>query len=122
MNRNIKVLIADNDDLNCDFLKCLFVRYGIKEVAMVNSPAAALYELMVSQEYDLLISHVYFNEGNGLALTKQIRAQPELKKLKIILMSAHPVPDDAINAGADAYFEKPVDLRRLRETIATYFP
>jgi two-component system, cell cycle response regulator DivK len=55
-------------------------------------------------------------EENGLELTRALRQHERWKSLPIVAVTAHAFPSDranALNAGCDAYVEKPVENVRL---------
>jgi CheY-like chemotaxis protein len=53
---------------------------------------------------------------DGLELTRALRQQERWKSLPIVAVTAHAFPSDranALNAGCNAYVEKPIDIVRL---------
>ena len=53
---------------------------------------------------------------DGLALTRALRQQERWKRLPIVAVTAHAFPSDranALDAGCDAYVEKPIENVRL---------
>ena len=66
---------------------------------------------------DLIISDVSMPRMDGLGLCREIRADPELKTVPILLISAHQKDTESavagLRAGADDYLEVPFDSARL---------
>jgi len=66
---------------------------------------------------DLVISDVSMPRMNGLAFTRELRADSELKTVPILLISAHQKDTESVvaglRAGADDYLEVPFDSTRL---------
>jgi CheY-like chemotaxis protein len=60
---------------------------------------------------------------DGLQLTRALRAHERWKTLPVIAVTAHAFPADranALDAGCDAYVEKPIDNDRLLRMIERY--
>ncbi len=59
---------------------------------------------------------------DGLEATKQIRADEQLAKIPIIALTALAMPGDkkrCLDAGANVYLSKPVNIKRMVEEIET---
>ncbi|ACY16237.1 response regulator [Haliangium ochraceum] len=70
---------------------------------------------------DALIIDMYLQGETGAALIEQLRAEPALAKLPVIVISAgHDAHtrDTALNAGADLFLTKPLRMRELARAIA----
>ncbi|HSD11587.1 MAG TPA: response regulator [Candidatus Binatia bacterium] len=62
-------------------------------------------------------------EENGLELARALRRHERWKSLPIVAVTAHAFPSDranALNAGCDAYVEKPVENVRLLGLIERF--
>jgi CheY-like chemotaxis protein len=58
---------------------------------------------------------------DGFTLARQLKADPETKRIPILAVSAYAMPEDqarALAAGCDGYLGKPVNIRDLTETVA----
>ena len=86
------------------------------EVDVVGNGMEALEQLKATAEsgndlvYDLLVSDVMMPIMNGFELTRRIRADKALSGLPVILLTALTGEEDTqkgLEAGADAYIEKP---------------
>jgi CheY-like chemotaxis protein len=66
-----------------------------------------------------MLLDMHLPDGNGIELLQRLRAQPALRGVPAIAVSADALPEDiraAIAAGFDAYWTKPLDMERvLRE-------
>jgi len=62
---------------------------------------------------------------DGLTATREIRKNPDLKKLPVIMLTAKAMPDDqqrCIDAGANEYMAKPLDVEKLLSLVRVWMP
>ncbi|MBN1872660.1 MAG: GAF domain-containing protein [Anaerolineae bacterium] len=72
---------------------------------------------------DLILMDIQMPEMDGLEATYQLRADPYLKTVPIIALTALAMPGDrerCLAAGVNAYVSKPVELRELLSLIENY--
>jgi two-component system cell cycle response regulator DivK len=63
-------------------------------------------------------------ELSGFALTRRIKAHPELNHIPIIALTAYDYEETeakARAAGCDAFLAKPADIRQIRAALHTFF-
>jgi CheY-like chemotaxis protein len=88
---------------------------------VVSTPrAAAGLALALVQPFAAVITDLVMPEMDGFELIRQLRSQPATGTLLIVATSASVFPEDAdhsIQAGADAFVPKPIDLRRLLQVL-----
>ena len=81
-------------------------------------------QLAAEQRFDLVLMDVQMPDMDGLAATREIRAQEaarNLKRVPVIALSASVLTSDraaALEAGMDAFASKPVDMVELSFEIA----
>lgn len=110
---NRRVLVAEDNMELALMIKDELSTYF--EVDVVNNGMQALEQLKASAEnsdhsYDLLVSDVMMPIMNGFELTRRIRADKALGGLPVVLLTALTGEEDTqkgLEAGADAYIEKP---------------
>jgi signal transduction histidine kinase/DNA-binding response OmpR family regulator/CHASE3 domain sensor protein len=74
---------------------------------------------------DLVLMDVMMPVMDGLAATREIRANPDWKKLPVITLTAKAMPDDqqrCIEAGANDYMAKPLDVEKLLSLVRVWMP
>ena len=74
---------------------------------------------------DLVLMDVMMPVMDGLTATRQIRANADWTKLPIIMLTAKAMPDDqrrCIEAGANDYMAKPLDVDRLLSLVRVWMP
>ena len=115
-----KILLVEDNEMNRDMLSRRLERRGYAIAIAVDGRQGV--EMAKTGSYDLVLMDMSLPEVDGWEATRQLRAAPETKTLPIIALTAHAMAGDrerAIEAGADDYDTKPIDLARLLEKIET---
>jgi CheY-like chemotaxis protein/HAMP domain-containing protein len=110
-----KVLLVD-DDLRNTYALSKALRENGLEVCMADNGELALEKLSQDDGIELVLMDIMMPVMDGYESMRRIRKQPRYKKLPIIALTAKAMPDDraaSIEAGANDYCTKPVDVRRL---------
>ena len=90
------------------------------EGAAVEDVAA----LLERERPDVLLLDVMLPDGDGLALTAEVRQTPRLQGLPILMLTARSEERDKIqglDAGADDYITKPFSTQELLARIRAVF-
>jgi DNA-binding response OmpR family regulator len=112
-----QVLIVDDD---ADILK-LVRRYCEKLGCAVREAGTAAEARAALQGFtpDLVCLDLMLPDGSGYAICEQIRADPRLSEVPVLIMSARSSPVDraaAEEAGANDYLIKPLRWRSFADT------
>ena len=113
-----KILIVEDNEMNRDMLSRRLTRKGY-DVEIAEDGALGL-AAMRSYEPDLVLMDMGLPVMDGWTATSTAKADPEIADIPIIALTAHALEADkvrAIEAGADDFDTKPVDLSRLLEKI-----
>ncbi len=117
--RGARVLIADdNADMRSYLSRLLGERW---EVATAANGDAALQSIR-RHKPDLVLTDVMMPELDGFGLLRELRADPQLRSLPVILLSARAGEDarvEGLDAGADDYLTKPFSARELIARVNT---
>ena len=111
------LLADDNADMRDYVARLLAPHYDIRLAA---DGAQALNE-MRKRRPDLVLSDVMMPQLDGLGLVREVRADPALADLPIILLSARAGEGESVfglEAGADDYLVKPFGARELLARVA----
>ncbi|HEY44368.1 MAG TPA: response regulator [Anaerolineae bacterium] len=110
-----KVFIIDDDQTMVYLLRTLLEMDGF-EVAEVRDWDAIL-ETVEVENPDLVLMDYFLPDLDGLELLTQLRADPNLAQVRIVMSSGMDVSDQCIAAGADAFLLKPYTPEQLVEVI-----
>lgn len=103
------VLIADDYPENCQLFE-IYLRKGYEVVTAQSAEEAA--QRLAGGGVDVALLDLNYQGGmTGIELVQQIRADPRLKALPTLALTAHASPEDrrrCLEAGFDAYLSKPV--------------
>jgi two-component system, OmpR family, phosphate regulon response regulator OmpR len=89
------------------------------EVAHAPTLAAGR-ERLANQHFDALVLDLMLPDGDGLELTRELRAAPRTRTLPLLMLTARGEPLDRIvglELGADDYLAKPFEPRELLARI-----
>ncbi|SDY35301.1 response regulator [Pseudomonas sp. NFIX28] len=119
-----KVLLVDDDVRNIFALTSALEQKGAIVVIGRNGHEA-IARLNEVEDIDLVLMDVMMPEMDGYEATLEIRKDPRWRKLPIIAVTAKAMKDDqerCLQAGANDYLAKPIDLDRLFSLIRVWLP
>jgi PAS domain S-box-containing protein len=108
-----RVLIADD---NADMRNYVRRLLGARWTVLTASDGKEALELIRSSKPDLVLSDVMMPQMDGFQLLRELRADPQLRNVPVILLSARAGEDarvEGLDAGADDYLTKPFSAREL---------
>ena len=118
-----KILIVEDNEMNRDMLSRRLSRKGY-EVTIAEDGAIGL-DRMRSDRPDLVLMDMGLPVKDGWTATSEAKADPELASIPIIALTAHALEADrikALEAGADDFDTKPVNLSGLLEKMEALLP
>ena len=113
-----KILLVEDNELNRDMLSRRLVRRG-HEVAMAVDGAQALVAAR-SEAPALVLMDMSLPVIDGWEATRRLKADPELRDIPVIALTAHAMSGDrerALEAGCDDFDTKPIEFERLLAKI-----
>ena len=114
-----RILLADdNADLR-SYIARLLADRGYEVEAVVDGMAAL--EAARATRPDLLITDVMMPRLDGFGLLRALRADPELRDLPVVILSARAGDEakvEGLDAGADDYLIKPFSARELLARVS----
>lgn len=130
MNKDLRILVVDDQRPNLELVEQLLAREGLSNVLSTTDPLRTL-DLFNSFEPDLVILDLHMPEFDGFAVLEQLnRRIPSGEYLPILVLTADATRDTRIRAlslGAKDFISKPLDVLEtmlrvwnLLETRALY--
>ena len=110
-----KVLIIDDDESITSLLITLLKLEGYQ--AFASRDWAVLPGILIDEEPDLVLMDCNLSDINGLEILAEIRSNPLLVDLPIIMTSGIDLSDESKLKGADGFLLKPYSPDLLLETI-----
>jgi len=118
-----RILIVDDfedaRDLYAEFLRV----QGFEVSGAADGPAAL--HLALPAGYDVIVLDLALPRMDGLEVLRQLRRNPRTKRTPIIILSAsvgQEPREDAMEAGADLFLEKPCLPDELEQAIESVLP
>jgi CheY-like chemotaxis protein/CHASE3 domain sensor protein len=124
-----RILVVEDDVRNIFALSSLLEPKGAT-IEIARNGREAIEALTRSclpgaKPIDLVLMDIMMPEMDGLTAMREIRKQPEWKKLPIIALTAKAMKDDqerCLAAGANDYIAKPLDVEKLMSLVRVWIP
>ena len=117
--RSMKFLVVDDFATMRRIVRNLLKESGYGIIEEAEDGAAAL-SLLKSNKFDFVITDINMPNMNGFELLRQIRAEPGLKQIPVLMVTAEAKKEDIVNAeqcGASGYIVKPFTKATLEEKL-----
>ena len=115
------VMIVEDNDLNMKLFHDLLEAHGYRTVQCRLGREA--YDLAQAEHPDLIVMDIQLPEVSGLEVTQRIKADPALRHIPIIVLTAHAMRGDEERAracGCDDFLTKPIDETALFDKIGRH--
>jgi diguanylate cyclase (GGDEF)-like protein len=116
---NMRTLVADDDPITATILSTTLARSGM-EVTIAQDGDVAWQQLNSVQPPALAVLDWMMPNIDGLELCRRIRSTQRLAGMYVILVTGRDSREDLVaglQAGADDYMAKPIDLAELKARI-----
>ncbi|MGN0982851.1 MAG: ATP-binding protein [Candidatus Limivicinus sp.] len=121
----IRILLAEDNDLNAEIATVQMEEYGMTVTRAVNGQEAVKrFCDNPPDSFDIIFMDIMMPVMNGYEATKAIRAmadRPDSLTIPIIAMTANAFAEDvheSLNAGMNAHIAKPIVMDEVVKTIA----
>lgn len=108
------ILLVEDNEMNRDMLSRRLARKGYKVLVAVDGETGI--EVARRDSPDLVLMDMSLPVIDGWEATRRMKADPALKHIPVIALTAHAMADDrekALEAGCDDYDTKPIELPHL---------
>lgn len=115
------VLIVEDNELNMKLFNDLLEAHGYQTLKTASGSEAM--ELARAHKPDLVLMDIQLPEVSGEVVTEWMKADPELKHIPIVAVTAFAMKGDEerIRAkGCEAYLSKPISIGKFIETVRLY--
>lgn len=116
-----RVLIVDDNPINLELASLVLLGAGM-QVTQADGAASALQVLSQSRP-DLVLLDIQMPHVDGLALLRQLRADPATADLVVVAFTAYAMKGDRerlLAAGCDGYISKPIEVATFAEQVRGY--
>jgi two-component system cell cycle response regulator DivK len=116
-------LIVEDNELNMKLFHDLLEASGM-EILQTRNGADAL-EVAKRERPDLIVMDIQLPEMSGLEVTEKIKADPDLRPIPVIAVTAFAMKGDEERiraAGCEAYLSKPISIDRFIATVKQFLP
>ena len=114
-----RILVVDDEELNCELLEAMLEIMGYdSEIARDGFEALAKLKL----DIDLVLLDVMMPGMDGYEVARRIRQNPEVGDVPIIMVTALTSKEDrlrSVEVGANDFISKPVDKTELKVRTAS---
>ena len=117
------VLVVEDFEDNRFMMRRLLEMSGYRVLEAINGEEAV--ELAQSERPQLILMDLSLPQLDGLAATRRIRQNPDMRDVPIVAVSAHDTADfhaDALAAGCNDYVTKPIDFDQLEALLSRLLP
>ena len=121
MKSSALILVVDDNEAGT-FLACSVLQ---REGFQVESAGRSdeVLECLSARTPDLILMDVQLPGQDGLALTRQLKADPSTAGIPIVALTAHAMAGDqeaALTAGCSGYISKPINTRTLGDQVREF--
>ena len=119
MKPDKKILIVDDEPLNCELLESTILTFGYQSQSALSGEAALA---LIDETTDLVLLDAMMPGLDGFEVARRIRANPSTAGTPIIMVTALTGKEERLKAvatGANDFIEKPIDRIELQVRSAS---
>jgi CheY-like chemotaxis protein len=117
--RTATILVAEDHLDSRDAMRALLEAFGYRVLEAVNGRQAV--DVAMRERPDLILMDIMMPELDGFEATRELRRHGPTKGIPIIAVTAMEGAHNlAIQAGANDFVRKPVDIRRLVAKVSDW--
>ncbi len=115
--RRLRVLLAEDNDVNQFVTKRILEQWGHEVVAVMSG--MEVLQKLTEQSFDVIVMDIQMPDMDGLEATRRIRESTDgslPREIPIIAMTAHAMPEDSelfLKSGMNGCLIKPVEMNDL---------
>jgi CheY-like chemotaxis protein len=116
-------LVVEDNEVNQLLTASVLEREGF--VVDLAADSIQALEQLRARTPDVILMDVQLPGVDGLALTRQIKADPATARITIVALTAHAMAGDreqTLAAGCAGYISKPIDTRTFARQVRDFLP
>lgn len=115
----MKILVVDDETFVRDMISSYLTDKGYKDIDLAEDGQTA-HKKYKNKKYDVVITDIRMPNMDGMELLKKIKEADEETLTDVILITGYSDIKHSMNVlkmGAYEYFEKPIDMEKLIDTL-----
>ncbi|MFN8496027.1 MAG: response regulator [Caldilineaceae bacterium] len=115
------ILLAEDNKFTAETMQDYLQFHGFR--VNVAADGFEVIEQALADKPDLIIMDIQMPGLNGFEATHRLRLEPSMVDIPIIALTALAMAGDrerCLNAGANAYYSKPISLKQVMEIIRQF--
>lgn len=125
LNKNMKILVVDDFSTMRRIVRNLLVELGFAgNLIQEADDGEAAIAMLKAQPFDMVVTDWNMPNMTGIDLLRAIRAEPALKTMPVLMVTAENNRDQIIaaaQAGVNGYIVKPFTAATLEEKLTKIF-
>ncbi|MEL6526274.1 MAG: response regulator [Chloroflexota bacterium] len=117
------VLYIEDNPLNMRLVQKYLKKVGLTMIEAIDGSSGI--EVATEQRPDLILVDINLPDIDGLKVTRNLKANPDMTNTPIVALTANAMHGDrerCLDAGCDAYLAKPIARQELYNTLRNYIP
>src|ERR671911_1427599 len=118
-----RILVVEDQEDNRRIIRDLLTSAGYELIEALDGAEGV--RLAATERPDLILMDIQLPVLDGHEATRQIKQNPELRHIPLIVVTSYALSGDdvkAMAAGSDGYVAKPFSPRQLLATIRKFLP
>lgn len=115
------ILIVEDNDLNMKLFNDLLQAHGYS--TLQTKDGRDVMGIVQEQRPDLILMDIQLPEVSGLDITRMLKADPELKSIPVIAVTAFAMKGDEEKireGGCEGYIAKPISVVTFLQTVQKF--
>jgi len=115
MDKDISILVADDNELMSNLIRLMLEKNGFKNITEVRDGASA-FKTLQAQKTDLIIADWHMDGLSGIELLQKVRADDKMRDTPFIIVSVEGLDvsiDTAFQYGVSDFLSKPFKMDSL---------
>lgn len=121
MSKVPRILVVEDNPMNLELVRDILTAEGYEVIEAADGATGVAVAAI--EHPALILMDLQLPGLDGLEATRQIRADPALRDIPIVAVTAHAMKGDddkALAAGCDGFVAKPIQVRAFVATVKKF--